>query len=139
MLRRLSPLTFLLALVAGCGEPPPPPLNPLTGTITHDGQPVTQGGLIFIPESGSWGGVVVNAAVGKDGTFSATTSRTTGMATTIHNGAPAGRYKVVYHPPSDGQKMGLETELPEVVVVEAGVNEIKLVLPEKRVEEKREP
>lgn len=130
MPRRLYP-ALLLLLAVGCGPTPPPPLNPLTGTITRGGQPVTEGGLIFIPDSGSWGGVVVNAAVAKDGTFTATTSRTTGTATTIHDGAPVGRYKVVYHPPSDGQKMGLETELPDLITVDAGSNVVNLVLPEK--------
>lgn len=130
----------LLLLLAGCGGPTSPPLFPLTGKITTaDGKAVTAGGLIFVPESGSWGGRVVNASVNPDGSFDTTTSTTTGGKTELKAGVPAGRYKVVYHPPGDGQKLGLETELLELVTVEAGPNVIQLVLPVKQVEEKRDP
>lgn len=137
---RRAVVGIALFLLAGCGGPAPVPLHPVSGTLTStDGKKITAGGLIFIPESGAWGGMVVNGSINPDGTFSATTSTSTGGKTELKPGVPAGRYKVVYHPPGDGQKLGLETELSEVVVVEAGMNEIKLVLPEKRVEEKREP
>jgi hypothetical protein len=126
-----SSLLLAVVLVTGCdfSSTPKVTLHPLTGSVTRDGKPMTEGGLIFIPQSGSWGGMVVNAAVSKDGTYTATTSRTTGQATTIENGAPVGTYKVVYHPPSDGQKMGLESELPDTIEVKAESNVINLALP----------
>jgi hypothetical protein len=129
--RRLTPAVVLLALLGCKPDDVGPPLYPLTGTLTRDGRPVTEGGLIFIPETGGWGGNVVDAPVRPDGTFAAQTSRTTGAGTVIKPGALAGTYKVVYHPPSDGQKMGLETELPERVTVEVKANAVTLTLPSK--------
>jgi hypothetical protein len=132
---RLLTLTLAAALflLAGCGPTfsQKVALYELTGNVTREGKPVKEGGIIFIPESGSWGGMVVNAAVIQDGTYKATTSRTTGTATVIDDGAPVGRFKVVYHPPSDGQRMGLETELPDIIEVKEGSNVFNLELPTK--------
>lgn len=129
---RLLPLFAVATLVAGCNPSDHiPDLHPLTGTVTRDGQPVTGGGLIFVPESGGWGGVVVDANVNKDGTFAAQTCRVTGTGTVFKPGVKVGRYKVTFHPPSDGSKGGLESEVRAVVVVTATDNAVVLELPSK--------
>jgi hypothetical protein len=131
--RRLCATAFVLALaLPACTSDPFPPLHPLTGTVTRDGKPVEGGGLIFIPGSG--GGLVVNASVGKDGRFAAQTEHTGKSGLVIRPGAPAGKYKVIYHPPSDGSKMNLEFKFDEVVVVDGKPTEIALVLPVKMPE-----
>lgn len=134
MLRRPLLLAVCLAAAAAAGcQPPKATLHPLTGTLTHGGKPVSGGGLIFIPDAGGWGGNVVDAAVNPDGTFAAHTAHTTADQTDIRPGAPAGRYKVVYNPPSDGQR-DVSVELPGRVTVEAKDNTVSLVLPEKQPE-----
>lgn len=131
LLRRAAVFGFVL-LLAGCAaEPAEPPLYPLAVTVVQNGKPVAVGGLIFVPESGDWGCRVVNASPGPDGAFTAQTSRATGHATTLQPGAPAGRYKVAYHPVSDGQKMGLEYEFPDAIEVGAKDNALTLVLPDR--------
>jgi hypothetical protein len=133
-------LASVLLLVGGCGQPAPPPLYPVSGTLASaDGKPITSGGLIFMPDSGGWGGRVINGSLNPDGAFTTTTSTSDGGKTELKPGIPAGRYKVVYHPPSDGQKLGLETELPDVVVIEPKENVLTLKLPEKTAEPKSGP
>src|SRR6516225_9819553 len=118
-------------MAAGCsGEPKFPDLHPLTGMVTREGKPVTKGGIIFVPEPGTGSGFIVNANVRRDGSFTAETSLTSRAGkTTIRPGAPAGRYKAVYHPPSDGSKTGLEVELDTPVVVAAGSPPVAFTLP----------
>ena len=70
-------------------------------------------------------------SVKRDGTFAVETSRTTVKATTVQPGAPPGRYKVAYHPPSDGQKVGGEYHFPESIVLEAKENTLTLILPDR--------
>jgi hypothetical protein len=126
---RLVPLVACL-LAVGCAADVPPPLYPVTGVLTQGKKTVAGGGLILIPESGEWGSMVVNASVNPDGTFTVQTSRVTGDRTNLSAGAPAGRYKVAYHPPGDGQKVGGEYHFPDVVTVEPKDNALVLVLPD---------
>ena len=128
-MNRLAVLAVLAAAV-GCADEPPPDLHPLTGTVTHRGQPVTAGGLLFAPEEGGWGGVIVNANVEPDGSFAAQTEKVTGRGTTARPGIRPGRYKVTYNPPGDGAKTGMQCTLAEVVVVEKGGAAVALKLPE---------
>ena len=85
------------------------------------------------------GGVVVNASVNPDGTFAAETQRTTGTGAVSQPGAPAGRYKVIFHPPSDGSETGLESHIAEMVTVGAGVNTAVIVLPSAVPKDQAEP
>jgi hypothetical protein len=128
MIRLIPFVACLLAL--GCAADAPPPLYPVTGAVTQSNKTVTGGGLILIPESGEWGSMVVNASVNPNGTFTVQTSRITGDRTNLLPGAPAGRYKVAYHPPGDGQKVGGEYHFPEVVTIEPKDNALVLVLPD---------
>lgn len=129
MIRRLAPLVAC-ALVAGCAVDTPPPLYPVTGSIQQGKKVVSGGGLILMPESGGWAGAVVNASVNADGTFTVQTSRVGGSETKLLPGAPAGRYKIAYHPPGDGQKVGGEYHFPDVAVIEAKDNTLVLILPD---------
>lgn len=133
MLRRTPvALPLLLLLLAGCGGPPQPVLHPVTGTVTLGGKPAAGGGLIFLPESGVWGGQVINGSVNPDGTMTVTTSWMVNGKTLLAPGAPAGRYKVTYHPPGNGEKIGMETELLDVVAIEPKDNVVTLDVPEGR-------
>jgi hypothetical protein len=124
-------LSALAVAAVGCPAAKPfPDLHPLTGAVTRDGRPVTAGGLIFLPEPAGGSGVIVNANVRADGTFAAETSQTSNKGRAeIRPGAPAGRYKVVYHPPSNGSRSGLEVELAERVTVGLGANSVTVALP----------
>ena len=131
MLRHaIIPSAILAWLCAGCDDAAPMnQLHPLGGTIQRDGQPVKEGGLIFIPD-GSSSSLIVNGAVQANGTFTVRTEKTLSSGKLeIKPGAPAGVYKVVYHPASDGATMGLEVELAERVTVEPGGTEVLLTLP----------
>jgi hypothetical protein len=121
---------FVAVLAAcGCSGDPFPDLHPLSGTVTRDGKPVREGGIIFVPTEGG-SGLIVNANVRPDGTFEAETSGFDRAGkTTIRPGAPAGTYKAVYHPPSDGDRSGLEVGLPDLVVVTAGPTTASFTLP----------
>jgi hypothetical protein len=129
-------LAFAFAIIpvtlSGCaGDPPLPELYPLSGSVSRLDRPVTSGGLIFVPEAGDGTNLVVNAAVRSDGTFTARTEyRMSDGPVTFHTGIPAGRYLVVYHPPSDGSRQGLEVELQQRVVVERRETNVNLVLPD---------
>jgi hypothetical protein len=124
---------LILASLEGCAPAETPSeLISLNGMISRTSGPVTSGGLIFIPESASAGGRVFNARVREDGSFSAQTVRTESAGSTTKPGIPAGRYRVEYHPPSDGSKSGLEIELNQRVVVDPGVdNNVLIVIPDR--------
>ncbi len=117
-------------VLAGCDESRPAvELHPLGGRVLRGGKPVKDGGLIFVPE-GSGSNLIVNAGVQANGTFNVRTEKTlSGGKLDIKPGAPAGRYKVIYHPASNGATMGLEVEFPDRVVVEPGGTDIELNLP----------
>lgn len=132
---RISQPAFLLflTLTISCSESEPKlDLYPLKGTVTRNGQPVKGGGMILAPLASPVPGMSVNASVNLDGTFEAETLRTgKDGRTNAEPGAPAGKYKVTYHPPSNGSKMGLETELSGPVTLEAKANTIQIELPSK--------
>lgn len=115
-------------LTAGCLRSEPD-LHPLRGRVAREGHAVTGGGLYFAPEGGDRAGYFHRAGVGKDGTFVAETESTSGSAPTTREGLPAGRYKVTYHPPSNGSKSGLEVVFAEAVTVEPGGSGVTLTLP----------
>jgi hypothetical protein len=124
-------LAATFTVPCGCGADSRPHLHPLTGTVvSRGGERVTSGGLIFVLESGERTRLIVNAAVQPDGTFTARTERMDDRGTTILPGAPAGTYRAIYHPPSDGSKTDLAVDLPERVTVEAGGVAVSLTLPD---------
>ena len=127
---RAIPIALFAFAFSGCDEPRPAvQLHPLGGRVLREGKPVKDGGLIFVPE-GSGSDLIVNAGVEANGRFNVRTERTlSGGELDIRPGAPAGRYKVIYHPASNGATMGLEVEFAERVTVEPGGADIELKLP----------
>jgi hypothetical protein len=108
-------LMLFALLAAGCG-PTVPALHPVSGVVVRGGTPVKGGGLYFAPTGGEQRGLIHNASVDPDGTFSATTE-VYGATPPSREGLPAGTYKVVYLPVSDGQKSGLDVTATEVLTV----------------------
>ena len=120
------------ALIAGfgCGEFTHLDLHELSGTVSREGKPVASGGLIFIPEQSGGKAMTINASV-RDGAFQGMTDRTSASGKSkIEPGVPAGSYRAVFHPASNGSKANLEVDLGVVKVV-AGGTVVELKLPEK--------
>ena len=121
------------ALPAGCdglGDDLPE-LHPLVGTVVRDGKPVCDGLLRFHPTRAD-SGVIVNAAVGSDGTFAAETGRADDPGGRRAAGAPAGSYRVVYLPPAEDQKASQPLDVASLVTVGPRSNKVTIVLPGKK-------
>ncbi|VTR95970.1 unnamed protein product [Gemmata massiliana] len=117
-------------LPIGCSPRDPfPELYPLTGTVALDGKSVTGGGVIFVLDSGERSALVVNAAVKPDGTFTAQTEYAGDNGTVTRPGAPAGKYKAIYHPAGDGSKTDLAREISDRVLVEGKATTVTVVVP----------
>ena len=106
-------LTLAFSLV-GCGDPNAPPLYPVTGTVTLDGQPLAGAGVMFFPREQTRG----NACVGMTdaaGKYTLKPERTGG------SGAPEGVFAVTISkmkdPPATaaGQPAAAETDLDETL------------------------
>jgi len=94
MARLLAGL-FSLALLAGCGERPK--LVPATGKITHKGQPLTAGSVIFVPDAGNaWAKDNPSSLLQTDGTFTMKTFP-------FGDGVSPGKYKVMLDPALAGR------------------------------------
>jgi hypothetical protein len=129
-MKRMILVVCLLTAGFGCGEFTHLDLHELSGTITREGKPVAAGGLIFIPEQTGGKAMTINASV-RDGAFRGMTDRTSASGKSkIEPGVPAGSYRAVYHPASDGSKSNLEMDLGKIEVA-AGGTVIDLKLPEK--------
>ncbi len=122
-------LIFGLAAFAGCrAEHSFPELHPLDGTISRDGEPMKGGGIIFLRDAGDPTGMIVNANVNADGTFAGESSLTSVRGAVIRPGVPAGRYRAIYHPLSDGSVTGLDTKIEGTFEFVAGPNRLDIVL-----------
>lgn len=123
----------IAALPAGCdglgGDLPE--LHPVVGTVVRDGKPVC-GGLLRFHPTGADSGVIVNAAVGSDGTFAAETGRADDPGGRRVAGAPAGSYRVVYLPPAEDQKASRPLDVAGLVTVGPRSNKVTIVLPGKK-------
>lgn len=135
--RNAIAIAFALATIAGCGssgkQPEFPDLHPVKGVVKRGDQPVNGGIIRFTPEPDK-PEFTVNSEVGKDGTYSLTTVRTTDRSGERKKGAPVGSYKVTYSPPVEDQTVGGNTraiDLPKPVTVKAGDNDIPIDLPKK--------
>jgi hypothetical protein len=136
---RSSPLAMLAAVMvaaAGCGPhiPPLPATEPVHGNVTLDGQPVTNGFVRFLPETGS-GGRFAEGMITEDGSY--TVAAFKGKAGTL-----PGEYKVYFSgqpqaaeedhdeaPPPDVPKKYLRPETSDLkVTVSGGDNDIPLEL-----------
>lgn len=84
-----------LALLAGCGDRPT--LVPATGRITHKGQPLTAGSVIFVPDSGNaWAKDNPSSLLQTDGSFTMKTFP-------YGDGVAPGKYKVTLDPALAGR------------------------------------
>lgn len=92
---RLMALIVSLVLLAGCGERPR--LVPATGKITHKGQPLTAGSVIFVPDAGNaWAKDNPSSLLQTDGTFTMKTFP-------FGDGVSPGKYKVTLDPALSGR------------------------------------
>lgn len=120
-----------------CSESKPkgdlPTLHPTTGTVSRGGSPLTAGQvrLKADPAKPEFTDLLINAEVGKDGTFTLQTIHALSMKKAP--GVPAGTYKATFVP-SLGDQQGniVPIELPTPVTITAGNNELKLELPSKK-------
>jgi len=78
-----------VAIGAGC-NPPLPPMAPVKGTVTLNGQPVTSGQVAFVPADDKTGAGLSAGTIGSDGTYE--------IHTANQSGAPLGKYKVTVSP-----------------------------------------
>jgi hypothetical protein len=60
--------SLTLALLAGCGGPPPKKMLTVTGTVTYKGQVLKTGVIKFLAPNGDF----ATAAIGEDGRFTMT-------------------------------------------------------------------
>lgn len=120
---------LVFTCLAGCrAEISFPELHPLEGTISRAGRPMRGGGIIFLRDAGDPTGMIVNASVNEDGTFTGESSLNTHRGAVIRPGVPVGRFKAIYHPLSDGSVTGLESTIEEVFEFRVGPNRIDIVL-----------
>jgi hypothetical protein len=93
---------FVLLFTLGCSEPLPP-LSPVRGKVTVDGNPVTSGNVSLAPEDTSKKAPPSSGQIGADGSYEIFTG---GKA-----GAPLGKYKVFVTPPMvpGDPKAGMQT------------------------------
>lgn len=92
-----------LALVvsSGCGSDSPKTV-PVTGTISYNGQPLTSGTVMLIPQEGGYG---ATGQIQADGTFQLTSFKP-------NDGAAPGTYKVTVQVFPDESAGGGELGLP---------------------------
>src|SRR6202044_3871841 len=93
-------------LAGGCSKSGEtlPKMNPVKGTITHNGSPVGAGFVRFMPVE--YSDLIVNGEVAPNGTFE--------LQTVVNKdkrvkGAPAGNYNVTYSPAGKDQQSALST------------------------------
>ncbi|MFN3191729.1 MAG: hypothetical protein ACE361_14555 [Aureliella sp.] len=94
---RFIALLLPLALVVGCGGDSNPPTEPVTGTVTLDGQPFEGAVITFKPDDSSNRSAVATSQA--DGTYALTTFAS-------GDGAQIGTYKIMvfkYDLPDGGQ------------------------------------
>ncbi len=83
-------LVVSAALGAGCNPHSAPPMAPVKGKVTLDGQPVTAGQVSLIPTDSKDTAGLSSGNIGADGSYEI---HTAGAA-----GAPLGKYKVTVTP-----------------------------------------
>jgi hypothetical protein len=100
-------LFFLLGTVAAAGcKPPLPPMAPVKGKVTLDGQPVTSGQVSFVPADEKTGAGESAGTIGADGAYE--------IHTAGQSGAPLGKYKVTVTPDmSKAMQGGMTMPFPQ--------------------------
>jgi hypothetical protein len=94
-MRRLAIWAMALILLAGCGDRPK--LVPAAGKLTHKGQPLTAGSVIFVPDAGNaWAKDNPSSLLQTDGSFTMKTFP-------YGDGVSPGKYKVTLDPALAGR------------------------------------
>jgi hypothetical protein len=86
---RRAMLVVGVILVAGCGSKSELDLIPLRGEVTYNGQPLTEGTVLYVPETSS-SGRQASGAIQSDGSFALTTTQR-------DDGVMKGEYQIVVH------------------------------------------
>ncbi|MCA9068260.1 MAG: hypothetical protein KDA84_05020 [Planctomycetaceae bacterium] len=141
LIPRLLPTSlavFCLLGLVGCGGSEEFPTTPVSGKVTHNGQPVKGGSVTLMPVAkaeGKSAGKPATGSVGDDGTFTLTTYKD-------KDGAVVGKHRVSYSPPAAEVKenpsgghsqapkspyVGLKPKQEEVDITES-TNEITIEL-----------
>lgn len=123
----LAMLAITAILTVGCGKKGEFDTAPISGTVTFEGQPVTEGTIDFVPAPGtgtSTGGKPAAATVNADGTYSADTygngdGVVPGMKRVRYSAPlPADTREAAQAPPS--KYIGMEIEPNEIEVSASG-------------------
>src|SRR5262245_41723556 len=128
---RVHALTVVgLVVLFGCDGGKPkgelPQLHPAKGKVVRGGQPVTGGSLRFFADPDD-PDVVIGGEVKLDGTFKLQTMHAQSQKKAT--GAPAGTYRVTYHPPLGDQTAGpnpAPVEVPQPQTIQAGSNDLTI-------------
>ena len=102
MLRLRGLCVLALVLCFGCGSGNKTPVGTVSGKVTFNGMPVTEGFVTFVRQGGGGSGA---GTIGSDGSYS---------ATGVDGGIPTGEYTVVVMPPEVQKDLGPNTA-PAVV------------------------
>ncbi|AMV20244.1 hypothetical protein [Planctomyces sp. SH-PL14] len=98
-------LGLTLVLCLGCGGGDKTPRGTVSGKVTFNGMPVTEGVVTFTRKGGGGSGA---GTIGSDGSYS---------ASGVEGGIPAGDYTVVVMPPEVAKDLGPNTS-PTMVLKE---------------------
>jgi hypothetical protein len=93
-----------LAFFSGCGNSLPP-LVPVSGKVTLEGKPFTEGSVTLIPEANNLGGLAIVGPIDSTGQYTVTTNG--------KEGAPEGKYKVIVVAPPKVDPKAKKGALPE--------------------------
>jgi len=116
-------------LIVGCGKKKTavPPLVPVAGVVMKDGMPISGGSLQLAHQREDLP-IAVAARIDSDGKFELTTLNTSETNAKPKPGAPAGIYRLTYHPESD-DNINRPAEIDQHFTVDAnGPNEWKVEL-----------
>ncbi|MBW3542412.1 MAG: hypothetical protein KY476_19275 [Planctomycetes bacterium] len=108
--RRLMVALGLL-LMCGCGgrDPDRPATAPVTGTVTYNGKPLTEGTVTFVPQAK---GNPATGQIGPNGRFTLTTYET-------NDGAVVGFHVVTVQVFAEGALPGMEAETSDAPSIPA--------------------
>jgi hypothetical protein len=84
----LVALAAAVFFIAGCGSSNELDMVPIRGEVTYNGQPVTEGSVVYIPVEST--GRQATGKIQPDGSFQLTTRE-------ANDGAVVGEYKIVVH------------------------------------------
>jgi hypothetical protein len=111
-----------LLMLSGCGSKSALDLVPVRGEVTYNGEPLTEGTVLYMPETSS-GGRQASGAIQSDGSFALTTQQR-------DDGVMAGSYQiaVLAYKPHPGEP---KTREEHEALAKSGKIERGFIIPEK--------